>query len=225
MNKKIVAVFLTLIIMVVSLLVIYKMMYQLYDKYNDTRLDPLKSSTLNIDSTKMYNWILLGDSHCQYWSLNKENVLNLGITGQTSSQIKIRSLILGDKLKGQNLILAIGANDIKSIATNPENSNSIVDNCIDNIQQILTSRKGNFANIYVLTVPPDFNVGIQQRLFNYKETFDAKINLNNKIRELAKSNNIKLIDAYKIFEDKNNLSEDGVHMNSDAYNILNSYLK
>ena len=211
--------------MVVSLLVIYKMMYQLYDKYNDTRLDPLKSSTLNIDSTKMYNWILLGDSHCQYWSLNKENVLNLGITGQTSSQIKIRSLILGDKLKGQNLILAIGANDIKSIATNPENSNSIVDNCIDNIQQILTSRKGNFANIYILTVPPDFNVGIQQRLFNYKETFDAKINLNNKIRELAKSNNIKLIDAYKIFEDKNNLSEDGVHMNSDAYNILNSYLK
>ncbi len=225
MNKKIVAVFLTLIIMVVSLLVIYKMMYQLYDKYNDTRLDPLKSSTLNIDSTKMYNWILLGDSHCQYWSLNKENVLNLGIIGQTSSQIKIRSLILGDKLKGQNLILAIGANDIKSIATNPENSNSIVDNCIDNIQQILTSRKGNFANIYILTVPPDFNVGIQQRLFNYKETFDAKINLNNKIRELAKSNNIKLIDAYKIFEDKNNLSEDGVHMNSDAYNILNSYLK
>ena len=225
MNKKKFAIFSSLILVALSLFFIHKIVYQLYDKYNDTRLDPIKFSTLKVDSTKTYDWILLGDSHCQNWKIKDKKVLNLGISGQTSAQIKIRSILLKDELKGRNLILAIGANDIKSIATNPENSNLIINNCIQNMQEIIMQWKGNFANIYILTVPPDFNVGIQQRLFNYQETCDAKIIVNNRIRNLAKTNNIKLIDTFHIFQDKINLSDDGIHMNEKAYNILNSYLK
>lgn len=209
----------------ISFFAIYKLVFKLFDKYNDTRLDPIEFSTLKIDSIQNYNWTLLGDSHTYYWKTNQQNVLNLGISGQTSGQILIRTLLMQNQLKGKNLILSIGANDVKSIATNPERKEEIIENCISRIQEIVTVLKPKFEKIYIITIPPDFNVNWQQRLFNYQETADAKDKLNVQIKTLAKKNNIELIDTFTILKGKDKMSEDGVHMNQNAYEILNKHLK
>ena len=203
----------------------------MYDKYNDTRLDPLSKELLLKDFSKNYDYVLLGDSHAQYWKLNKENVLNLGMTGQTSEQIQIRSTLIKDTLKGKNLILSIGANDVKAIATNPENIDKIVFNFQENLNKIIANHKKHFNDIYIITIPPDFNPGFQQLLFNYQVTRDAKIMMNNKIRLIAKEKRLRLIDANNLLENNRlgislkEFSEDGVHMNKNAYMILEKYIK
>lgn len=203
----------------------------MYDKYNDTRLDPLSKELLLKDFSKNYDYVLLGDSHAQYWKLNKENVLNLGMTGQTSEQIQIRSTLIKDTLKGKNLILSIGANDVKAIATNPENIDKIVFNFQENLNKIIANHKKHFNDIYIITIPPDFNPGFQQLLFNYQVTRDAKIMMNNKIRLIAKEKRLRLINANNLLENNRlgislkEFSEDGVHMNKNAYMILEKYIK
>ena len=224
----------TLIIFVsltISVFSLYKLIYKMYDKYNDTRLDPLSKELLLKDFSKNYDYVFLGDSHAQYWKLNKENVLNLGMTGQTSEQIQIRSTLIKDTLKGENLILSIGANDVKAIATNPENIDKIVFNFQENLNKIIANHKKHFNDIYIITIPPDFNPGFQQLLFNYQVTRDAKIMMNNKIRLIAKEKRLRLIDANNLLENNRlgislkEFSEDGVHMNKNAYMILEKYIK
>ena len=177
----------------------------MFDKYNDNRLDPIEFSEIKIDTTQIYDWTLLGDSHTYYWKMNQQNVLNLGIGGQTSGQILVRSLLMQNQLKGKNLILSIGANDVKSIATNPERKQEIIENCITNIQEIVSVLKPKFEKIYIITIPPDFDVSWQQRLFNYQETVVAKDELNARIKTLAQKNNLVLIDTFTILKGKDNV--------------------
>ena len=214
-----------LLFIAISFFAIYKLVYKMFDKYNDNRLDPIEFSEIKIDTTQIYDWTLLGDSHTYYWKMNQQNVLNLGIGGQTSGQILVRSLLMQNQLKGKNLILSIGANDVKSIATNPERKQEIIENCITNIQEIVSVLKPKFEKIYIITIPPDFDVSWQQRLFNYQETVVAKDELNARIKTLAQKNNLVLIDTFTILKGKDKMSEDGVHMNQKAYEILNRHLK
>ena len=119
----------------------------------------------------------------------------------------------------------MGANDVKSVATNPERRQEIVNNCIENIEKTVDFLKPNFKEIYIITIPPDFRVGWKQRIFNYQETVQTKAEINLKIIQLAKRKNLLLINTEKAFKNKENLSDDGIHMNEKAYSILNEYLK
>lgn len=229
--KKTIFILIILVSILISVFSFYKLIYKMYDKYNDTRLDPLSKDLLLKDFSKNYDYVFLGDSHVQYWKLNRKKVLNLGMTGQTSEQIQIRSTLIKDTLKGENLILSIGANDVKAIATNPENLDKIIFDFQENLNKIITNHKKKFNNIYIITIPPDFNPGFQQLLFNYETTRNAKIMMNNEIRLIAKEGKLRLIYANDLLENNRlgislkEFSEDGVHMNKNAYNILEKYIK
>jgi hypothetical protein len=53
-------IFVNLLFTMVGIFVFYKIPYKLYDKYNDTRLDPIQISNIKIDSTKYYNYVFFG---------------------------------------------------------------------------------------------------------------------------------------------------------------------
>lgn len=227
-NHLLINIFLTaLFVGIISSIIIFQIFYRCLDKYNDIRLDPLRISEIKIDTAKKYDYVLIGDSHVQYWSTGRDS-LNLGITGQTSEQIKLKYLLLKNEIKsGQKLIISIGANDVKSIATNPEKKEEIIKKCIENLQLIISENKTKFDRIYVMTVPPDFNVSFPYNFINYEDTFTSKLKINDEIRKLALKNKIVLIDTYEIFKNKTGYeySIDGVHMNEKAYKILNEKIK
>lgn len=203
--------------------------YKALDKYNDTRLNPLQISSAKIDSTKIYNMVLLGDSHAQYWRKNSETTLNIGVTGQTSEQIKSKFQILKNQIhpKIDTLIISMGANDVKSVATNPETKNLIVKNCLENIQYIVKENKERCKVMYLMTIPPDFKVSFPYNFINYDATSSAKTEINAGIRRIAKQNRIKLIDTFEIFKNENpeKYSIDGVHMNKEACQKLDALIK
>lgn len=227
--KKIILLIFFLCVLVISVFGAYEVFYTLYDKYNDTRLNPLERKLLNNDFSKPYQNILLGDSHVQFWKFSPENSLNLGMTGQTSEQIKLRSTLLKDSLKGENLIISVGANDVKAIATNPEKIAEIQTQCLKNLEEIVHHHKQNFNKIYVMTIPPDFSPSVFQKFFNYKKTVQTKDFINEDIRNFCRKNNLKIIDTYLVFTENikgvdEKFSDDGVHMNDKGYKLLEKEL-
>ncbi len=205
---------------IVVIFAFYKITFLALDKYNDTRLDPIEITKTSSDFSKTYDYVFLGDSHCYFWKLDNKNELNLGVSGQTSSQIFLRSELMKGKLVGRNLILSVGANDVKCIATNPDNANKIIDDCITNIQKIINNHKKSFVKIYIITIPPDFSPSLQAKVFNYEKTVAAKNILNKKIIDVSNKNSVVLIDAFNILSKKMNnesLSSDGIHLNAKAY--------
>lgn len=195
------------------------------DKYYDTRLNPLQEDELTIDTTKVYEYVLLGDSHCSLWNLNRPNTLNLGIGGQTSSQIKWRSKLF-KPVKAKYLILSIGTNDARSVATNPERRNVIVNNCLQNISGIILDLKPYYQDIYIVNIPPDFKVKFPFMFLNYNETLLAKQEINKGIEKLSRELGVKIIDSNKLLKGKSGkeYSPDGLHLGYKSYEILEKYI-
>jgi lysophospholipase L1-like esterase len=219
----------------ISLIVILTIFFGIYlskfflikslDKYYDTRLNPLQEDEVTIDTTKAYEYVLLGDSHCSLWNLNRPNTLNLGVGGQTSSQIKWRTTLF-KPVKAKYLILSAGTNDARSVATNPDKRSEIVNNCINNISQIIKEAKPYYQDIYIINIPPDFKVSFPFMFINYDETLLAKREINSGIDKLSKEFGVKVVDSNKLLKGKSGkeYSSDGLHLGYKSYEILEKYI-
>ncbi len=214
-----------LLVSIVGNFIGYKTTYTAYDKYNDSRLDPLGEIAWDLqdDVNGSHEVVIIGDSHARNWDYNHDRVLNLGIPGQTSVQISHRSLAYRDSLKGKLLIIIGGGNDIKSVSTNPGLKDEIVRNCLAALESTVNNHLPSFESIAILTVPPVFKIPWKYRTLHSPAIDQAHSEINTGIRLLAKQYNIILLDAYAILEpqmESKDLSPDGIHLNKQAYACL-----
>jgi len=213
-----------------AIVIVYKSTLRAYDQYNDLRLDPIGlslSEKFNFDSRE-YEIVLIGDSHVANWKIPEIDVLNLGIPSQTSHQVLLRSDMLKDAIKGNLLVILVGANDIKSIMTNKTQKDEIVAHCAQNIYKIATTNTQNFNKVIIVTVPPIFHIPKEYWSLYDKSIADAITELNVKIKSICdKNDSFYLLDANKIMKEKSkdvNVSSDGVHLNKAGYDYLNKLL-
>ena len=197
------------------------------DHHYDGKLNPLQLEKKKIDATQHYDIVLLGDSHAELWRIHDKNVLNLGISGQTSEQIKLRYLLQKKQIRPASvLIMSVGANDVKAVSTNPETAETIADNCIKNIEFLVNDNRSTLKKIILLTIPPDFEVNFPYSFMNYEKTKKVKEKINASIRKLSDNSSVFVMDSEELFKHKNlkTLTIDGIHMNKEAYEILNKKL-
>lgn len=207
----------------------YNTAYKAYDKYNDSRLDPLGELAWNLqdDVNGFHEVVIIGDSHARNWDYDHDRVLNLGLPSQTSVQISHRSLAYRDLLKGKLLIIIGGGNDIKSVSTNPGRKDEIVRNCLTALESIVDNHLPSFESIALVTIPPAFRIPWKYRTLHSPAIDQAHSQINTGIRQLAKQNNLILLDAYSILEPRmqsEELSLDGIHLNKQAYAYLQGEL-
>jgi lysophospholipase L1-like esterase len=218
-----------LLLSVVGNFVGYHLVYKAFDKYNDSRLDPLGEGAWRLQASARgdHRIVLLGDSHARNWHYPGADVLNLGIPSQTSAQIRLRSDSYRDSLSGRRLIVFAGGNDIKSVSTNLARKDEIVRNCLSSLDAIVSNHKGHFDEIVLVTVPPAFSIPFGYRLLYCRTIADAHLEINQGIRDIAAKRGVRLIDAYQILQPKTRtetLSADGIHMNPTAYKYLEETL-
>ncbi|HUI92314.1 MAG TPA: GDSL-type esterase/lipase family protein [Chitinivibrionales bacterium] len=199
------------------------------DKYNDSRLDPIGGQAWNLDAIAKghHAVVLLGDSHAWNWRYPGGDVLNLGIPSQTSVQIRLRSDRYRDSLSGAMLIIFAGGNDVKSISTNLERRDAIVEQCLLSIEGIIKNHQGHFDEIVLATIPPAFKLPLMYRVLYRPEIDGCQTKINDGIRRLAGQYKVRLLDAYSILLPKiksEKLSDDGIHMNEKAYGHLTEEL-
>ena len=221
------------IILIVSLVgnvIGYRIIHQLFDKYNNARLDPLGENTWQLRSMAhgYKSVVILGASHARNWNYQADDVLNLGIPAQTSSQIRLRSDSYRDTLSGKRLIVVASSNDIKSIMTNTDRKDQVVKNCLQSLEAMVLNHQASFDEIILVTIPPIFSMPFKYRLLLASQVlYKAHDEINQGIRQLAVKHGVKLLDAYKILHEKmrnKNLSKDGIHLNRAAYQYLEAAL-
>lgn len=183
-----------------------------YNHYNN-RMLLFKLSNPN------YPIVMLGDSITEQgnWNelLNRNNILNRGISGDTTTGVLQRMEYLGSEPK--ICFLMIGINDLASQET--------IENIFNNYLKIVTILQSkNITPIIQSTLLTN----------NQPDIDNEKVNLlNKKIKEFCKTKNINFIDLNKKLAPNGVLlkeyTTDGIHLNTQAYvvwkNELSTYIK
>jgi lysophospholipase L1-like esterase len=157
--------------------------------------------------------IFLGDSLtdlCEWSEFFRNNrIKNRGICGDTTDGILNRITNIVES-QPQKIFIMISINDL--------NQGRDVESIFGNYKQILEVFKNQIpaTEIYIQSVLP-----VTKR-FNEAEINEKIVQLNAKLKDLAKEFSVQYIDLFSYFLDKNNQLDarytlDGVHLNGEGY--------
>lgn len=171
--------------------------------------------------------IFFGDSITEFWTPKNsiifqfENVINRGISGQTTSQMVLRFQQDAIQLAPKTVIFLGGINDIA------ENTGSIsVEQIMENIITMSDLANDNAIKVILCSLLPANTFSWNPKL----QPADKVIQLNQMIYNYAKSQKINYIDYYSAMVDDNKgllkkYGEDGVHPNFEGYKKMEELLQ
>lgn len=209
-----------------------------YRELNAVRLDPLGLSYYPVEleqgnSTGRIRVVYFGDSRAENWpappDLTQFQFINRGIGAQTSAQVLQRFDQHVAPLQPQIIILQVGINDLKTLPLFPEQENSIVENCMANIRQIITRSTDLAATVVLTTIFPIGDVPLERRLFWSDDIAQAVDEVNTDIHSLA-AENVIILDTFSLLADNAGVMQpeyaiDTLHINAAGYAILNESLE
>lgn len=158
--------------------------------------------------------VFLGDSITEGFDLekyfNNHQLINRGIIGDSTKGI-LNRLSQITEIKPRKIFIMIGVNDL--LRGNPNNK------IVENYKKIISDIKTNSKNseIIIQTILP-----VNENNMN---TINKNIiEINKKLKEIAKKENLLFIDLYDLYLDKTGnlnmeFSTDGLHLNEKGYEI------
>ena len=215
-----------------SLIILYKIYYFASGRELWNKLDPIyEHSELSFKST---SYLFLGDSRIFQWEIPDSIIpsnrrLNIGIEGQTSSQVLQRAKDYFANNHSDYVIIQVGINDLKLIGYYPERDKYIVSLTTKNIKELLeTCTKHHSIPLFITIIPPG-TVELKRVLFWNKKINNAVKQVNEVILSYCKEERIRVLNASEL------LSGDGFviskeyergcfHLNEKGYKMLNSEL-
>jgi len=226
--------FIIIILMFLMIVILAIQYFKIYKQNLYLSLHPVGKVNMVIDTSKTV--LAIGSSTINRWPFErigilKNNIINLGVEGQTSEQVKIEYIYILEKYKPKIIIINIGINDIKTIGFLGEKK-TIAEKLVQNIKSILKkSIELNIEPIYISNFPTD-KPGLIRRFFWNEEMDKLIIQTNNEIIDFCKISNINYIDAYQLLVDPlkgykrtSDFSYDFFHLNERGYQILNNHLE
>ena len=177
------------------------------------------------------NIVFLGDSITQLYDLDAyygtdRYVVNSGISGNTTDDIlndmKNRVYVYNPS----KVFILIGTNDI--------DKNKSKDEIVNNIKKIVNSIRKNrpYCKIYLESIYPINNSDDKQINHNMVGIRDNETikEINMKLKQFAKEQNITYIDMYQKLEDsegnlKLEYTTEGLHISKEGYKIITEELK
>lgn len=176
--------------------------------------------------------VFFGDSRAYEWSAIANipiEFVNRGINGQTTNQVLGRTSAHVASLSPNFVVVQVGINDLKHIATFPNESQSIVTNCKQNIQKIVDELvKEPKTTVILTTIFPVPDSSQSQRSFWSDDVDRAIIEVNHFIKSL-KSDRVIILDAATLLADERGkvrqiYQRDFLHLNESGYTMLNQEL-
>ena len=176
--------------------------------------------------------VFFGDSRAYEWSAIANipiEFVNRGINGQTTNQVLGRTSAHVASLSPDFVVIQVGINDLKHIATFPNESQSIVTNCKQNIQKIVDELvKEPKTTVILTTIFPVPDSSQSQRSFWSDDVDRAIIEVNHFIKSL-KSDRVIILDAATLLADERGkvrqiYQRDFLHLNESGYTMLNKEL-
>jgi lysophospholipase L1-like esterase len=203
-----------------------------------TNLDPLgirafsaKSLPQNLAAASTATVVFFGDSRAEMWrvpaNLKGFSVVNRGIGSQTSAQVLGRFDDHVLPLHPDLIIVQVGINDLKAIPLFPEQKAAIINNCKNNIQQVVAHSVNSGATVILTTIFPIGPVPLTRQPFWSPDIAQAVDEVNAYLRSL-KAKNVLILDAYSLLVKNNQVQSnyvyDTLHINQRGYERLNQEL-
>ena len=178
--------------------------------------------------------VLFGDSRIVEWGkpdLEKWEFINRGIGGQTSAQVLLRFNQHVAVLNPDIIVVQVCINDLRMLTQSSDPRQDIVNNCQQNITQIVDKAQEIGAKVVLTTVFPlgEDNIPLRyQSFWPSLEQMKQDINqVNNYIRTLEPE--VLILDADKLLTTQaENISQyyrDLLHLNRQGYQLLNQQLE
>jgi len=177
-------------------------------------------------NNKPNNVVLMGDSITEFWKVTdnsffqENNLIDRGISGQTTSQMLLRFRQDVVNLKPKTVVILAGINDIA------ENTGPIsIEAIFGNIKSMIELAQANKIKVVLCSVLPAASFYWNPSI----KPADKVVLLNKLLSLYAKENAITYVNYYsEMVDDKLGLQkkygEDGVHPNIEGYKLMEKLL-
>jgi len=226
-----------LIIAAAGMILIYKYK-DLYKKNALLKVDPLEFASVKLvdpaAELKDSEIWMIGDSRIGRWPeellKSSTKITNLGVEGQTSSQVLYRFKSYLEMTTPSLVILEVGINDLKIIGLDDKLSNSIIQQYYRNIEQIIQLCRVRNTRIILISIFTVGKIELPRRLVWNGSVNEAISATNLKLSSYCDEEVIFWFDANSILSDNGltvrpEYQEDFLHINTRGYEALSSSLQ
>ena len=172
--------------------------------------------------------VLVGDSITEGWSefnsefFQENNMINRGISGQTTPQMLIRFKQDAVHLNPKIIIINGGTNDIWG-NTGP----STPDMIIDNLFSMAEIAGKNDINVALSTILPVYKYPERDDIIDPPKTISL---INSVLLDYCTKNSLTFLDYYSPMADekkglRSDYGTDGVHPNKEGYNVMENVVR
>ena len=172
--------------------------------------------------------VLVGDSITEGWTefnpefFQENNMINRGISGQTTPQMLIRFKQDAVHLNPKIIIINGGTNDIWG-NTGPSTPEMI----IDNLCSMTEIAAKNDINVALSTILPVYKYPERDDIIDPPKTISL---INSILLDYCKKNGLTFLDYYTpMVDEKKGLNSDygtdGVHPNKEGYNVMENVVR
>lgn len=172
--------------------------------------------------------VLVGDSITEGWSefnsefFQENNMINRGISGQTTPQMLIRFKQDAVHLNPKIIIINGGTNDIWG-NTGP----STPDMIIDNLFSMAEIAGKNDINVALSTILPVYKYPERDDIIDPPKTISL---INSVLLDYCTKNSLTFLDYYSPMADekkglRSDYGTDGVHPNKEGYNVMENVFR
>ncbi len=206
-----------------------------YASYNRLRTDPLGLQGRDglqgsqVPLALSYEYLFIGDSLIENLSIEGADVLNLGIGGQTSGQVRYRMQLLSPDLRARTALVCAGGNDLKRLRFEPGQKDIVLDAAQEHLGMIIDEAKKRSEVVCLMTIPPMYRIPLHLKYLPSTRLLVRSLDeLNRRIGVLASEKGVELIDSGAVLESlpaKERLAADGIHLSARANEAILSRLR
>jgi len=233
-----VLILLFLLITAVAGMVLFHIYRDFYKKNALLRVDPMefagvKAVDVEAELQDSEIWII-GDSRVRRWPeellKSSSTVANLGVEGQTSSQVLYRFMNYLETDTPSLVILEVGINDLKIIGLDDRLSSSITQQYYRNIEQMIHLCKVRNIRMILINIFTVGKIELYRRLVWNSAVNEAVNAANLALKSYSDDDVIFYFDANTILSDNGRTvrpeyQDDFLHINTNGYEALNSSLQ
>lgn len=176
--------------------------------------------------------VFFGDSRIAHWkplpSLPNCQMLNRGVSGETTSQAILRLDRDVIALKPSIVVVQVGINDLKAIGVLPGRIDEIVSSCSENLKTIVQRAVASDIHVVILTIFRPGPVGLRRKPVWSDEIGLAVERVNGMIGVLS-GQGVTVFDCDPVLVVGNRIkpeyARDGLHLTAAGYEKLNESVR
>lgn len=228
------ATFLILAVLVAVASTLFALEY--YTRWKELTVFPLNNNyyvgatSIATDTPKHSLLILFGNSRVVQWKpepvISNFLVINRGISGETTEQMKYRFQKDVLSLKPKLVVIQAGINDLVAIGALKDKEEIIVANLKNNFKYFIHASNNAGVRIIISTIIRPASPEWYRRIVWSSRIPVLVDNVNDFLRKLATDENFELLDADKILAPTqgplaDRFAKDTLHLKQQAYKALN----